>query len=275
MAVIMKNRLTALVTGGGGGIGREICLELHRMGCDLVVVSLLPKELDNLKTELDSKGNGQSVFILQKDLSVPGAAAEVYSFCRENGLSIDVLVNNVGFGLEGMHLDLPLERVRQMLVLNMIAMTEFCNCFCNDMKERRSGFVLNVSSTISLQPLPFWAAYAGTKAYVSNFSQALAAELGGFGITVSCLYPGITATNFLSTAGLEKSGGSWSVGSLIHRAAMDPRKVARAGVKGLFRKKRRIFPGLINLFHFIFVHFIPNRIILKTVSFVMARYRKP
>lgn len=265
---------SVMITGGGGGIGLELCRCFHRGGYDLFVVSLLKDELHRLKAELEGDDSRCSVITLQKDLSEVGAAEEVFAFSEKNGITVDVLVNNVGFGLEGIHLELPPERIRQMLVLNMMTLTMLCNHYGKKMKERGSGYILNVSSTISLQPLPYWAAYAGTKAYVSTFTQALSREMKGHGVSVSCLYPGITRTNFLSTAGLEQSNNKWSVGSLIHRAAMDPRTVARAGYRGLFRKKRRIFPGLINKFHFYFIHWVPNGIIVAVVNAVMRRYRR-
>ncbi|HQL83008.1 MAG TPA: SDR family NAD(P)-dependent oxidoreductase, partial [Spirochaetota bacterium] len=234
---------TALVTGGGGGIGRELCRRFHGAGYDLVIVSLLAEELAMLNKELVALDPGRRIFTMQYDLSGPDAAEAVFRFCKSNGIEVDVLVNNAGFGLAGEFAEQPLERVRQMLALNMMTMTELCHLFGRTMKERGSGRILNVSSTISFQPLPRWAAYAATKAYVSSFTQAFAREMRPHGVSVSCLYPGTTRTAFLDTAGIERSGSRWSVGSLIHGAAMDPVKVARAGFRGLMRGKGRIIPG--------------------------------
>lgn len=271
---MMGNR-TALVTGGGGGIGRELCRLLHGAGYRLVVASLLPEELASLETELGSRPGAKTLVTLQTDLSVTGAAETLYRFCEENAITVDVLVNNVGFGLAGEFTGQPLARVRQMIALNMMTATELCHLFGNRMKERGSGRILNVSSTISFQPLPWWAVYAATKAYVSSFTQALAGELRPHGVAVCCLYPGTTRTSFLDTAGINRSGSRWSVGSLIHGAAMDPKKVALAGFRGLMRGKRRIIPGLSNKIHFLFVHWVPNRVITAVVQMFMKRYRKP
>jgi uncharacterized protein len=271
----MNKKETVLVTGGGGGIGRELCRCFHGAGYNLVVVSLLREELDSLKSELESLSPDHKVVIMQKDLSEPGAAGAVFSFCGKEKLTIDILVNNVGFGLAGEHVELPLDRIERMMFLNMQTMTALCHLFGRQMKERGSGRILNVASTISFQPLPFWAVYAATKAYVSSFTQAFAREMKEHGVTVSCVYPGVTATNFLDSAGVEKSPGSWSIGSLIHRAAMDPRKVARTGFRGLFRKRVRSLPGLINKVHFYFVHWIPNRLIVAVVHAFMKRYKRP
>jgi uncharacterized protein len=266
---------TALVTGGGGGIGRELCLLFHAAGFDLVVVSLLKEELASLKKELEARTRAQSVITLRSDLSAPGAAEAVFRRCEAGGINVDVLINNVGFGLAGEFTGQPLDRVRQMLSLNMMTSTELCHFFGSKMKERSSGRILNVSSTISFQPLPWWAVYAATKAYVSSFTQALAREMRPHGVTVSCLYPGTTRTAFLDTAGIQRSDKRLSVGTLIHGAAMDPVKVARAGFRGLMRGKRRIIPGISNKLHFLFIHWVPNRLITAVVQAFMKRYRKP
>jgi uncharacterized protein len=271
----MNKNETVLVSGGGGGIGRELCRCFHEAGYNLVVVSLLGDELDSLKRELASGPPGRGVVTMQKDLSEPDAAGAVFSFCEKEQLVIDILVNNVGFGLAGEFTDQSLERVRQMLTLNMMTATELCHLFGNRMKERGAGRILNVSSTISFQPLPWWAVYAATKAYVSSFTQAFAREMRPHGVIVSCLYPGTTRTAFLDTAGIARSGSRWSVGSLIHGAAMDPKNVAQAGFRGLMRGKRRIIPGVSNRLHFWFVHWVPNRLITIVVQMFMKRYRKP
>jgi uncharacterized protein len=268
-------RQTALITGGGGGIGRELCRLFHAAGCNLVVVSLLADELELLESELAVGAPGQKVIVLQKDLSEPGAADEVFEFCEGRGIRVDVLVNNAGFGLAGETVRQDPERVRRLLVLNMMTTTILCRQFGAAMMERKAGHILNVASTISFQPLPWWGVYAASKAYVSSFTQTLSCEMRPYGVTVSALYPGITRTSFLDTAGLEKSESPWSVGSLIHAAAMDSERVARAGFRGLYGGKRRIIPGLSNKLHFLFIHWIPTPLILAVVRAVMRRYHPP
>lgn len=271
----IRPRGTALITGGGSGIGRELCRCFHAAGYTLVVVSLLADELAQLKDELDARACGPEVITYQADLSSPEAATAVVKFCEERALHVDVLVNNAGFGLSSRVLDQPLSRLIQMLGLNVMTTTTLCHAFGGKMRARGSGMILNVASTISFQPLPFWAVYAGTKAYVSSFTQALASELKTFGITVSCLYPGTTRTQFLDTAGIHASDRPWSIGSLIHGAAMDPVRVARTGFEGLMRGKPRIIPGLVNKLHFALIKLVPNPIILAVVHGFMKHYRHP
>ncbi len=265
---------TVLVTGGGNGIGRELCRCFHKEGYSLVVVSLVMVELESLSDELKHVSPGQKIVIVQKDLSDTDAAESIFTFCEKEQIDVDILVNNVGYGLIGRHLDLDLARMKQMVILNIMTMTLMCHLFGRKMRERRSGYILNVASTISFQPLPFWAAYAGTKAYVSSFTQAFAREMKEFGVSVTCLYPGTTATRFLETAGLVKSSKRWSVGSLIHGAAMDAQKVARAGYRGVLKKRLRVIPGISNRLHFYFIHWVPNRLISVVVHGFMKRYRR-
>ena len=270
----MNNKKTALITGGGSGIGRELCHCFYREGYNLVVVSLVREELVSLRDELRRVSDVQNIFIVPKDLSDPDAGDFIYDYCEKEKIDIDVLVNNVGFGLIGRHLDLDPALVKRMLTLNMMTMTLLCHLFGRKMKERGKGSILNVASTISFQPLPFWAAYAGSKAYVSSFSLAFAREMKEFGVSVICLFPGITATNFLDTAGLKRSTNPLSVGSMIHRVAMDAKKVARAGYRGMIKRKLRAIPGISNRLHFFLIHWIPNRLILFVVYVFMKRYRK-
>lgn len=269
------SRRFALVTGGGFGIGRELCRLFHEAGFNLIIASLLADELAEIKKELDAGADDRKVITFQIDLSTPDAAYKVVKFCEENNIDVDVLVNNAGFGLEGRFVEQSLHRLTQMMHLNMVTTTMLCNILGGRMRERGYGMILNVASTTSFQPLPFWAVYAGTKSYISHFTQAIACELSPFGVAVSCLYPGTTRTKFLDTAGLHHSAKWWSVGSMIHKAAMNPVSVARTGFAGLMRGRRRIVPGLINKFHFYIIQLIPHPLILTVVNLVMKRYRNP
>lgn len=269
------SRRVALITGGGFGIGRELCRLFYEAGYNLVIASLVMDELTEIKNELDARSGTQDVMVYQIDLSTPDAALNVVGFCEEKKIHIDVLVNNAGFGLTGLFTDQSLNRLMQLMTLNVVTTTILCNAFGSKMRERGFGMILNVASTTSFQPLPFWAAYAATKSYVSSFTQAIATEMRPFGVMVACLYPGITRTKFLDTAGLHHSTKWWSVGSMIHHCAMNPVKVARIGFEGLMRGKRRIVPGGINKFHFYFIQLIPVALILAVVNMVMRRYRSP
>ncbi|HTM21853.1 MAG TPA: SDR family NAD(P)-dependent oxidoreductase [Kofleriaceae bacterium] len=248
----MNTPSTALVTGGGSGIGRELCRQLHARGCALLAVSLGADELAALAAELRG---GAPVHTLAIDLAADGTAARVEAAARERGLDIDLLINCAGFGLWGDHLELADARVRAMLGVNLVALTELCTRFGRLMRARGGGRILNVASTASFQPLPHLAAYAATKHYVDAFSLALADELAPAGVTVSVLYPGATRTPFLAGAGLDERSGA-----VARRVAMTPERVAARAIEGLLAGERRIVPGGVNRGHFWLSRVVPDRV---------------
>ncbi len=241
----------AVVTGGGSGIGRQMCHMLHERGYTVLAVSLGAAELSALAAEM---GGGPPVHTLAIDLTGEGAAARVAEAARAIG-EVDLLINSAGFGMMGDHLDLDEGRVSQMLVVNIVALTELCGRIGRDMRARGRGRILNVASTAAFQPLPQLAAYAASKHYVEAFSMALADELDGTGVTVSVLYPGPTRTPFLAGAGVDDSRGS-----VAHRVAMQPERVAARAIQGLLAGERRIVPGSVNRSHFWLSRVMPDRI---------------
>ena len=189
--------------------------------------------LDELAAEL---GNGRAVAI---DLSKPGAAAEVMSDIERSGEQVDLLVNNAGFGLIGRFAELDAAREREMIDLNIGALTDLCRAVAPGMIARRSGGILNVASTAAFQPGPKMAVYFATKAFVLSLTEALHEELKPHGIKVSCLCPGPTRTEFGEVAGF---GGN----SLFDRVAMRADEVVRQGLKGLDRNRAVVVTGWLN-----------------------------
>ncbi len=264
----MNRNQTALVTGGGSGIGRELCKLFNRDGYKLVIVSLLEAELADTKAELLAANPAADIVTLQQDLSTPTAGDDLYADIKARGIQVDVLVNNAGFGLWGEHLALAPARVQAMLQLNIVTLTALTSHFGAEMKARGDGRILNIGSTTSFQPLPYLAAYAASKAYVVSFSEAIAEELSPFGVSVTCVCPGTTQTKFLSTAGV-KSSEENRITSLAYwadKAAMSPDDVARVAYEGLQGGSRRPIPGLSNWVHFLGSRVIPNRVMGKMMN---------
>jgi len=203
---------TVLITGASSGIGREFARLLAAEKHSLVLVARSAARLGELEEELRSE-HGVEVHTLSKDLSQAGAAHGVLDFTRRAGLSIDILINNAGVGLYGDHVDQSLQRVDEMLRLNIDALSDLCLLYGGEMRRRGAGRILNVASAAAYQPTPFFAAYGASKAFVLNFSEALAMELADHGVTVSCFSPGPTDTGFFDaydrqgqrTAHFEKS----------------------------------------------------------------------
>src|SRR5579884_597561 len=214
----------ALVTGASAGLGVEFARQLSKRGLRLVLVARRKERLDELAKEL---GNARAVAI---DLSKSNAAAKLMADIESNGEVVDLLVNNAGFGLIGRFAELDAKRERQMINLNVGALTELCRAVAPSMIERKSGAILNVASTAAFQPGPKMAVYFATNAFVLSFTEALHEELKPHGIKVTCLCPGPTRTEFGEVAGFGGNG-------MFDKVAMNAPEVVRAGLDGFDRNK--------------------------------------
>lgn len=200
------------------------------------MVARTGKPLQELAETLQ-KEFGISAKTIAKDLSGPKAPEEIYS--ELGSQPIDVLVNNAGFGLSGLFKETDLATELGMLQLNIAALTHLTKLFLKDMIKRGSGKILNVASTAAFQPGPSMAVYYASKAYVLSFSEALACEVRGTGVSVTVLCPGLTESNFLARAGIRHS-------RLARLQMMDVDTVAQAGYEGLIQNKTVVIPGFIN-----------------------------
>ncbi len=227
---------TVLVTGSSSGIGADLARAFARGGRDLVLVARSRERLDELARELVA-AHGVHVRVVVSDLASPGAAAAIHAALRAGGVDVETLVNNAGFGLRGSFVELDSRRQSDMIQVNVAALTELCRLFAEDMVVRGSGQILNVAGLAGVMPGPQMAVYCATKAYVLSFSEALANELRGTGITVTCLSPGPTETRFGETAG-------FSALRLFRLSApMSSMTVAEAGRAALERGADLEVPG--------------------------------
>lgn len=192
-----KSGKIAVITGASGGIGLEMARQLAERGYGLVLAARSEAKLKDAAQAL-SKEHGVRAEVCAVDLSQPGSARQLFEFVRERVGDVDVLINNAGVGLYGEHTALPFAELTAMLQLNVTSLTELCALFGAEMKRRGQGRILNIASTAAYQPTPYFAAYGASKAYVLNFSEALAKELEGFGVSVTCLSPGPTDTGFFN-----------------------------------------------------------------------------
>jgi short-subunit dehydrogenase len=229
----------ALITGGGTGIGREMAVILGAQGHPLVLVGRNAARLEETADEIRVRHRVE-VWTFASDLAKPGAAHEVYRQTCNAGIEVELLVNNAGVGIYGEHTQLDRAEVDSMLRLNITSLTDLCLLYGADMKRRGHGRILNIASTAAYQPTPFFAAYGASKAYVLNFSEALAMEMRDHGVTVSVLSPGPTDTGFFSA--FDASGVSNA-----HLAARDSaRSVAERGVSAMMRGKLSTIVGWMN-----------------------------
>ena len=230
---------TALVTGASSGIGRELARLAARDRLDVVLVARRRERLAELAGELTTRF-GVTAEIVVADLAEPGTAERVFQIARSRSGGIDFLVNNAGIGVHGLFAETPLDRELEMLRINVLALTELTKYCVSGMIERRGGHILNVASTAAFQPGPLMAVYYATKAYVLSFTEALAEELSGTGVTATALCPGPTRTEF------QEKAGFGDVPLLRGPLVWDAASVARVGWDGAKRGKRVVVPGFAN-----------------------------
>lgn len=230
---------TTLVTGASSGIGRELARLAARERRDVVLVGRRRERLEALGEEL-TRNYGVETEIVVADLAEPDAPARVAREAAERRGAIEALVNAAGLGVHGFFTATPLERELETIRVNVVALTELTKLSLPGMIERRRGMILNLASTAAFQPGPLMAVYYATKAYVLSFTEALAEELAGTGVTATALTPGPTDTEFQGRAGVADT--------LLFRGpfVLDPATVARIGWEGAKRGKRVVIPGLAN-----------------------------
>ena len=232
-----KKRETALITGASSGIGLDLA-KLMTPDFDLVITARNQSELEKLGRELEAQ-HGNRVHVIPADLARPEAPTEILAEIERRGLRVDVLINNAGFGAYGIFAESDLQHDLEMIQVNIAALTSLTKLIVPGMLERKRGRIMNVASTAGFQPGPLMAVYYATKAYVIMFSEAIANELKGSGVTVTCLCPGATATKFAGRAKMEES-------RLFKMGAMRSEDVARTAYKGMMAGKTMVIPGVLN-----------------------------
>jgi len=230
---------TALITGASSGIGLELAKLFAKDHHNLVLVARGAEKLARVADELQRQF-GISAKAVALDLSTSPAPQFLFDQLGREGIAIDILVNNAGYAVFGEFTENPTEEELGQIHLNITALTHLTKLFVGPMLERRSGKILNVASTAGFQPGPLMAVYYATKAYVISFSEALANELKGTGVTVTCLCPGVTDTGFQGRAGTENT--------LLFRALrpMAAKTVAQDGYRGLVAGKTLVISGFRN-----------------------------
>ncbi len=247
----------ALITGASMGIGLELARLFAKGGTDLVLVSRNEEILNELGEEFRREREIE-VKVVSKDLSQANAAVEVYEELEGEGIVVDEVVNNAGFGSLGTVAKLESKVQLDMIQVNVSALTELTRLFLPSMLERKRGGILNVGSTAGFQAGPNMAVYYATKAYVLSFTEALAEEVRGTGIRVSCLAPGPTRTGFGERSGMENT-------RLFKMGMMSAGRVARAGYEGFRSGHLLIIPALKNKVGINLIRFLPRFLVRRLV----------
>ncbi len=253
----MSGARTAVITGASSGIGLELAKLFARDGYHVAVVARDAQALEALAGELRRQFNA-SVSVIVQDLARPGASEELARAVAANCPPVEALVNNAGFGTYGPFAASDLISQLEMLQVNVVALTHLTRLLLPGMIERKAGRVLNVASTAAFQPGPLMAVYYASKAYVLSFSEAIANELQGTGVSVTVLCPGPTQTKFQKRAGVEHT-------RLMSRGVMDAGVVALAGYQGMQRGKPLVIPGLRNRVVAFAGRLLPRQVVVRVV----------
>lgn len=227
-------RPLALVTGASSGIGAALALELAINGYDLALAARSAGALETVAE--DCRALGAAAHVFPADLCAPDGPAKLMAALSAQGLQIELLVNNAGFGDLAPFRDAPPGKLLVMVDLNIRALTALCHAALPGLIARGRGGILNVASTAGFQPGPGMAVYYASKAYVLSLSEALHHELKPHGLTVTALCPGPVQTGFQAAAGMEGAG-------LMKLPLVSAAEAARVGVKGFLRRKRIAVPG--------------------------------
>lgn len=248
----------ALITGASSGIGKELAFIHAEKKGDLVIVARRQTELESLKKDIENK-YGVQVKIIVKDLTKQEAPKEIYDEVSKEGIEIEYLINNAGFGGIGKFHERDWVQDEAMINLNIMALTALTRIFLPDFVKRNSGKILNVSSTASLIPGPLQAVYYASKAYVTSFSNAIAEELYDTNITVTALLPGATETEFGRISGMDKTS--------MFQSPSSASRVAEDGYNAMIKGEINKISGLTfgQKLMMAFVPVTPTKMLLKQV----------
>lgn len=253
---------TVLITGASGGIGYELAKLFARDGYNLVLVARSAEKLAQVADELQGHVSVRTVAL---DLGEAPAPKFLFDQMQREGIAIDILINNAGFGAYGEFAQMRHQEILGQINLNITALTELTRYFVQPMISRGKGRIMTVASTAGFQPGPLMAVYYATKAYVISFSEAIANELSGSGVTVTCLCPGATHTGFAERAGNDKT-------RIFKRSGvMSADKVALDGYHALMKARTLVISGMQNWITAQSTRFAPRKMVTAVSRWVSEK----
>jgi hypothetical protein len=250
----------ALVTGSSRGIGKAIAIELAKMKIDVLLVARSENELRSISQEIGEQFAVKTDYLVL-DLSLPGAPQLVYDWCIKNNYTVDILVNNAGYGLSGYFEKYPMEEHIAMLQVNINTLVGMCHIFLPAMKKLPQAYILNIASTTAYQSVPGLGLYSASKACVRSFSRSLHFELRNTGVSVSCVSPGSTDTDFVNRANM-----TGKTIKLAGKFNMTAEAVAKIAVRAMFRKRTEVITGGINKFGAFLAWLLPKKMVEKNLG---------
>ncbi len=251
--------MRALVTGASSGIGASIARQLAALGADLVLTARRKDALEAVA----SGCAGVRVDVVVADLGLPGGGSAVWTAAIAGG-SIDIVINNAGFGAFRPFATTEWARDSEMLQLNITSLVELSKRFVEACGGRR-GYLMNVASIAAYQSVPNMAIYGASKAFVRNFTEGLHDELRGTELSATCVCPGGTKTAFHAAAGA--GDYSW----IANASMMTAERVAAIGIRAMLRRKRTVIPGAMNKLSCFAVRLVPRRLASWMARRVMGK----
>ena len=251
----------ALITGASSGIGVDFARELASRGYSLILTARRKERLDQVKTEIE-KEHPVAVHCLPADLGSSVGVRGIYDEIERAGWDVSVLVNNAGLGHFGDFLDTDYEKVGETLEVNLRAPTELAWLLGRKMKQAQRGYILNVSSYSAFQAPTDLAVYAATKSYLFSLSQAIHTGLRSHNVSVTALCPGFFQSEFFGKS-------DWEPSRLTRTFMLSSSQVARAGIKGMFKRRPLVVPGLAYKFSLLMMRFLPRSMSTSTANYVM------
>jgi hypothetical protein len=248
----------ALITGASKGIGRAVARELAGRGYNILLVARSEDLLQQLAGELASRNN-IAVDWLALDLSVADSPQNVYDWCRAKGYSVSILVNNAGYGLSGPFEKYGVEQYWNMMQLNMNTVVGLTRLMLSELHKQPRAYILNVASSAAYQAVPKLTLYAATKSFVLAFSRGLHQELRDTTVSVTCVSPGATDTDFPNRAQLGEKGMK-----AAEKFNMSPESVAALAVKAMLARKPEVITGLLNKLGAAMAWLLPKTMVERT-----------
>lgn len=246
---------TVLITGGSSGIGYAIAQEFASKGYKLILVSNQQEQLKKVAAEFKDKYSTET-HTLFLDLSTPDAAEKLYAWCAQQNLTVDVLINNAGMLIFGEIVETEMEKSRTILTLHTTTPALICTLFAKDMKQRRKGNIVVISSLAANMPYPGIALYAATKRFLKSFARSLRTEMLDYQVNVTCVCPGAVSTDLYNLS------QRWRNIAINSGIMMRPEKLARKIIRAMQRRKALLIPGWVNKVAMPLLGLVPHGLIV-------------
>ncbi len=247
-----------LITGASKGIGKAIAIEAANRKMNLLLVARSKELLEQLAEELS--GKNISIKTFATDLLAEDAHKKIFGFVKEQGLQVNMLINNAGMGGYGKFREMDLQKQLDMMKLNVDSCVKMAHEFLNSTSNTQRRYILNTVSTGAFQPVPLMTIYAATKAFMLSFSRGLRHELKKENVFVTALCPGGTETEFFKPAGMEE------VVKKNAKFMMSADKVAKAGLNGLIKNKSVVVPGFTNKMGALSAKLVPHDVVVPVAA---------